>query len=146
MPRAFLQNVWFHGANAFSVLPTERRAFLTEKMGVELRRLKIRLQAGYHAFLRMFRQEAPGGYPHPIVKKINDRAALQYMPQPYTGRVAVIRPKAYFLGRTSPNFGWGELVPDKLEVHELPVYPKGMLSEPFCRSLAETLKQCLQNT
>jgi hypothetical protein len=32
-----------------------------------------------------------------------------------------------------------------LEIHELPVYPKGMLVEPFCRILAETLQNCLQN-
>jgi hypothetical protein len=32
-----------------------------------------------------------------------------------------------------------------LEVYELPVYPKGMLVEPFCQTLAGTLQNCLQN-
>jgi hypothetical protein len=27
----------------------------------------------------------------------------------------------------------------------LPVYPKGMLVEPFCRTLAGTVQNCLQN-
>ena len=88
-------------------------------------------------------QETNNSYPHLIVKKINDRAALRYEPQTYAGRVAVIRSKAYFFGRTSPSLGWGQVVPDGLEIHELPVYPKGMLNEPFCRSLAETLNLCI---
>ena len=145
-PVVFLQNLWFHAANVFCAQSRDRRAFLIEKIDVEMRRLGIRLRAGYHAFRRTVGQSRASSYPHLMVKKINDRAALEYKPQPYTGRVAVIRPKAYFVGRTSPTLGWGEVVPDSLEVHELPVYPKGMLSEPFCRSLAETLKNCLQHT
>ena len=41
--------------------------------------------------------------------------------------------------------GWGQIVRDGLEIHELPVFPKGMLVEPFCRSLADSLRLCLQN-
>ena len=51
-PLAFLQNVWFHGANAFCVRAGGRREFLAEKMDVELRRLGIRLRAACHAFRR----------------------------------------------------------------------------------------------
>jgi hypothetical protein len=56
----------------------------------------------------------------------------------------VIRPKGNFLGLTSPSLGWSEVVGEGLEIHELPVYPKGILVEPFCRLLADALKLCLQ--
>ena len=82
-------------------------------------------------------------YPHLKLTKVNDRAADEYQPQPYAGRVAVIRSKAYFTGLVSSSLGWNESVQRGLEIHELPVYPKGMLVEPFCRMLAETLQQCM---
>jgi hypothetical protein len=57
--------------------------------------------------------------------------------------VAVIRPKEYFLGFTDPKYGWDQVVNEGLEIYELPVYPKGMLVDPFCRSLAMTLTTLL---
>jgi len=60
--------------------------------------------------------------------------------------VAVIRPKGHFLGLANASFGWSEIVRYGLELHQLPVYPKGMLVEPFCHLLAETLKLCLQDS
>jgi hypothetical protein len=74
---------------------------------------------------------------------VNDQAANRYAPASYRGRVAVIRPKRYFTGLDSPSFGWDQLIGEGLEVHELPVYPKGMLVEPFCRPLAELVTRCL---
>jgi hypothetical protein len=59
--------------------------------------------------------------------------------------VAVIRPKGSFLGLSSSTLGWERVIRNGLEIYELPVYPKGMLVEPFCRTLAETLQNCLQN-
>jgi hypothetical protein len=56
----------------------------------------------------------------------------------------VIRSKGAFVGLESPTLGWDQLA-TRLQVHEIPVYPKGMLVEPFCRSLADTVQACLQN-
>jgi thioesterase domain-containing protein/acyl carrier protein len=146
-PLHFLQNLWFHGANVLSIQTAkDRRKFLSEKLDIELTRLGIRLQAMYQGLLRLGRKDSQSSYPHLMLKKINDEAALRYLPGSYDGRVAVIRPKAYFSGLTSPSLGWNEVVRNGPEIYELPVYPKGMLIEPFCRSLGETLKQCLQGT
>jgi hypothetical protein len=70
---------------------------------------------------------------------------MQYVPRPYSGRVAVIRPKGSFWGLDHPSLGWGEVVRDGLEIREIPVYPKGMLIEPFVQMLAAELKVCLEN-
>jgi thioesterase domain-containing protein len=145
-PLHFLQNLWFHGANIFSIQKAkDRRQFLSEKLDTEVTRLAIRAQAAYHALLRLGRRKSKHSYPHLMVKQINDEAVMSYLPAPYDGRVVVIRPKAYFSGLTSPSLGWDQVVRGGPEIHELPVYPKGMLIEPFCRSLGETLKQCLQH-
>jgi hypothetical protein len=143
LPFHIVQNAWFHGANALRA--KDRRKFLSEKFDISVYRIGIRLRAGYHALRRMAGLEAPNAYPHLRVKKVNDDAADRYVPSAYGGRVAVIRSQGSFLGLGSPTLGWNEVVRGRLEVYELPVYPKGMLIEPFCLSLGETLRLCLRN-
>ena len=75
---------------------------------------------------------------------MNDLAVLDYLPQPYDGRVAVIRPRGCFSGLASRTLGWDTVARKSLELYELNVYTKGMLVEPFCRSLAETVIDCLK--
>lgn len=145
-PIHFVQNLWFHSANLFSIRRGNRKQFLSAKVDIELTRLRIRLHAAYHALQRIVkRKERSSYYPHLMVTKANDQAAARYVPKFYEGRVAVIRPKGNFWGLSSPTLGWGETVPGGLEIHEIPVRPKGMLVEPFCRLLAETVQSCLQN-
>ena len=143
-PLHFLQNLWFHTANAFSVPAKERRKFLREKIDIALARTGIRARAAYDAVKRLGDPKAPHSYPHLIVKKLNDKAADVYLPQPYTGRVIVVRGKAFFWGLDSPSLGWDHTVRDGLEIHELQAYPKGILIEPFCRELAAILNAALQ--
>jgi amino acid adenylation domain-containing protein len=139
-PIHVLQNLWFHGRNFVSLAAQDRGKFLTEKIDIELSRTRLRLRAAYHAFRK------PGGSEDDVLLRIlraNHKAFLDYTPTTYTGRVAVIRPKGYFLGSKDPSFGWNKIVNEGLEIHVLPVYPKGMLIDPFCRSLAKTLKLLL---
>ena len=106
---------------------------------MECRAVKVgHLAAGQYRTLRGWASAAPPHtYPHLLVKQINDRAAAQYVPRPYTGRVAVIRPHDGFSGLNDPAFGWGEVVREGLTVSEIPIHPRGMLVEPFVRTLAQ---------
>jgi len=144
-PLHFLQNLWFHTANILSLGAKDRKKFLIQKADVESSRIRIRLRAAYHALTNLFSAGKRTSYPHLIVGKVNHAAMHRYDPRPYKGRVAVIRPKGNFLALTSRSLGWSAVVDGSgLEIHELPVYPKGILVEPFCRLLAEALKLCLQ--
>ena len=89
-------------------------------------RAEIRLQAAVHAVKRIGAPKNSAIYPHLIVKKTNDIAAIRYVPEPYNGRVALIRSRGYFVGLTNPTFGWSDYVRGGLEVYELPVFPKGI--------------------
>ena len=144
-PLRFVQNVWFHLANLFAVRLEDRRKFLSEKMDTAIARLGIRLRASLRSFREIGCDRAQEAFPHLKVKKVNDQAAFDYVPQPYDGRVVLIRPKGYFVGQRSYGLGWDGVIRRELEVHELPVYPKGILVEPFCRQLAETLNLSLSN-
>jgi amino acid adenylation domain-containing protein len=138
------QNVWFHAANFAAIQGSERRGFLSEKLDVASSRFRLRLGTLRDRFFRKSANTTLRHYPHLLIKKSNDEAASRYVPAPYNGRVAVIRPKRYFAGLDSRSFGWGELLGPGLEVHEIPIYPKGMLVEPFCRDLANIVTQCLR--
>jgi hypothetical protein len=144
-PLRFVQNVWFHLANLFVVRPEDRGKFLGEKMETTMARLRIRLRTLWSGSERNGRQKSQEEFPHLKVKKVNDQASLDYVPQPYEGRVVLIRPKVYFVGEKEPLFGWEGVGLRNLEVHTLPVYPKGILVEPFCRQLAETMNLSLRN-
>ena len=137
-----IQNVWYHGLNLIQA--RDRGKFWREKADIAVTRAGIRVQAAYHAIRRLGANNEAHAYPHLIVKKTNDRAALRYVPQPYHGRVAVIRSQSFFIGFANKSLGWDKCVRKGLEIHELPVYPKGMLIDPFCRLLAEKLTACMQ--
>jgi amino acid adenylation domain-containing protein len=143
-PLHCLQNLWFHIANAASIPSKERKQFVRQKLDIELARLRVRLHHTASRF-RASSNAVQNEYPHLLIRRINDEAAMRYVPPVYEGRVTVIRPKGSFLGLGSPTLGWEGVIRNGLEVYELPVYPKGMLVEPFCRTLAETLQDCLQN-
>jgi amino acid adenylation domain-containing protein len=138
-----LQNLWFHAMNLLSINAGDRAKFFREKFDTELTRLRMRLEASFHSLRRLGRADPHHDYPHLRVKRANDAAALSYVPSGYGGRVALIRPSGYFLSFSNPQYGWERVVHGGPEVHELPVYPKGMLIEPFCRHLAKTLTSLL---
>jgi amino acid adenylation domain-containing protein len=142
-PLHLLQNLWFHGANATSIQGEDRKKFLSEKMDIALTRLSIRFRAAQSQLRRLTGHASQNGYAHLMIKHVNDEAAAQYLPRPYAGRVAIIRSKGSFINYDSPDLGWGPFVREGLEIHELAVYQKGMLIEPFCRLLAEKLRLCL---
>jgi len=144
-PLRLVQNVWFHLANLFAVRSEDRRKFFSEKLDTAIARLGIRLRAGLRSFGENGRDRSQDAFPHLKVKKVNDQAAFDYVPQPYDGRVVLIRPTGYFVGQKSYGLGWDGVVRGKLEVHELQAYPKGILVEPFCRQLAETLNTSLRS-
>jgi thioesterase domain-containing protein/acyl carrier protein len=144
-PRLFhwLQNIWFHGANFCLAGDRDRWNFVREKWKVERARLGIKSRAVFSALSSSRKPGLPQSYPHLRVKLANDRAASQYQPQPYSGRVVVVRPKKGFWHLDDPTLGWSEVVRSGLVIREMSIYPRGMLVEPFVELLAQELKVCL---
>jgi len=141
-PVHFVQNLWFHTANAILLGAEDRRKFLSEKASVQMTRVKMRVQS----FDTVAPDKKHETYPHLKIKQTNDEANMNYVPRTYDGRVVVITPTRYFVGEADPNLGWSGLLKNGLKAYHLPLYPRGMLVEPFCRKLAETLNQCLRES
>lgn len=140
-PLHFAQNLWFHGANVLLLNAKERKKFLVEKASIVLARLKIRFQSAR----QISRADQHAMYPHLRIKHLNDQAQFDYVPCMYRGRVLVLRAKGAFAGEGDSQLGWSNYVQDGLNVQELPLYPRGMLVEPFCRKLAEALNHHLHD-
>jgi non-ribosomal peptide synthetase component F/thioesterase domain-containing protein len=69
----------------------------------------------------------------------NDRAALAYVPRPYPGTVTDFRPMKQYSSYIGPDKNWDQLALGGQEIVTLPVYPAGMLVEPFVQRLAAAL-------
>jgi thioesterase domain-containing protein len=138
-----IQNAWFHAAN-IAILPSaDRIKFFKEKLHITRTRLDIRLRGLSHALKQRRDGQPAEAYRNIEVRLVNDQAALDYAPASYHGRLVVIRPKGCFRGLSNRTMGWDAVAPHTLELHELNVYTKGMLVEPFCQSLAATVTQCI---
>ena len=76
----------------------------------------------------------------------NDQAAFNYQPKPYHGKIIQFLPIKEYAHHIGPDLGWDKLANDGLEIHQLPFYPAGMLTEPFVQQLACKLRVCLEET
>jgi phthiocerol/phenolphthiocerol synthesis type-I polyketide synthase E len=73
----------------------------------------------------------------------NDLASMQYLAQPYQGVITDFRPVKQYARYKVPGAHWSELTQGREEIVTLPVYPAGMLLEPFVRHLAAALKSAI---
>lgn len=69
----------------------------------------------------------------------NDKAAFDYIASSYAGRVTFFRAVRQYALFDRPGAGWGDLAKEGVDIRLLPVYPAGMLLEPFVRILAKEL-------
>src|SRR6185369_15143187 len=72
------------------------------------------------------------------------RALVKYQPQPYDGRVTLIRTRGHpLLCSFDRQYGWGELAKDGVEVRIVRGGHGNVLAEPFVKNVADTLQPCL---
>ena len=62
--------------------------------------------------------------------------------QVYPERVTLFRPIDN-IGFIDPDWGWSELAPGGLEIHDVPGDTFSMLEEPQVQGLAEKLRDCI---
>ena len=81
---------------------------------------------------------------------INDRAAGQYNPKPYAGRLTLIRamePRVYsnisHNQDADPTLGWGALARD-VEVRKVPGNHDNVVVKPYVQTLARELRDCIE--
>jgi amino acid adenylation domain-containing protein/non-ribosomal peptide synthase protein (TIGR01720 family) len=76
------------------------------------------------------------------VSRANLRALARYSPQPYEGRVVLLKARDARRGaEVEPTHGWGRLVPSGLVIEDVPGDHHGLLRAPYVDELAERLER-----
>jgi phthiocerol/phenolphthiocerol synthesis type-I polyketide synthase E len=77
--------------------------------------------------------------------QLNDRACISYVPRSYPGRITDFRPRKQYQRYSKPEAKWDLLAKGGQEIIVLPVYPAGMLVEPFVKHLAVVLQDSIDS-
>jgi len=139
------QQVLFHAASLIHLDFDGQIKFFREKLQVLRNRIPVWqgvLQAAFH--------RSPGAAKSTArmlgeIWQTNDRACWNYLPQPYPGGIVDFRPSKQYRVFDKPDLKWDGLALGGQRVFVLPVYPAGMLMEPFVKHLAAALRASMDD-
>ena len=137
-----IEKVLFHAANLFQLKGSGRREFIREKV----KDLRDRLPVWKGIVSAKFSKDAeatPQSHNLARIWQANDRACLIYVPKPFAGVVTDFRPSKQYRMFNLPNLKWEQLAQRGQQIVNLPVYPAGMLVEPFVQHLAKSLRSAI---
>jgi phthiocerol/phenolphthiocerol synthesis type-I polyketide synthase E len=133
----------FHAANFMRLDFKGKTSFFREKLQV----LKNRLPVWRGMILSKFQKNSEGvGSESRVLGNIwqaNDLACQKYVPKPFPGVVTDFRPLKQYRAFNKPDAKWDRLALKGETVVVLPVYPAGMLLEPFVKHLAVALREAI---
>lgn len=136
-----IERMYFHAANFLRLDGTGKKRFFEEK--VEALRNRVPVWRGMLA-ARFSKGGTAAANSHARVLgdiwRANDQACIAFVPRPFGGVVTDFRPMKQYRMFDLPNVKWERLAQGGEQVVNLPVYPAGMLVEPFVRHLATALR------
>jgi thioesterase domain-containing protein/acyl carrier protein len=138
-----LERLLFHAANFFRLDSDGRRKFFGEKVEA----LRNRLPVWKSKLLAKFSKDKGAADTQSLalgqIWQANDQACIRYRPQPFCGVVTDFRPMKQYSMFRRRDVKWGRLAQGGEQVVVLPVYPAGMLVEPFVKHLADAVKKSI---
>ena len=127
------QNAWFHLNNWWTLDYHAGWQFARTKFNTQ----KIRSGLLWHDIQSgLTRQKGERTVSFRLIRRINDRAHAKYIPRVYAGNVVLFKPSGCFSGFNCPDYGWSQVVAGNLDIVSIPAFPRGMMIDPFVRSLA----------
>ena len=138
-----IQRIEFHIRNFLLLNNNEKLTFIREKTDAVKDRKKV--WAGMIAAKLGKRLQSSNGQNLLLYRlwNVNDHAAVNYVPKVYPGRIGHFRPTKEYSRFADPKANWDELAAGGVEAYRLPVYPAGMLVEPFVGLLGQNLRECI---
>jgi phthiocerol/phenolphthiocerol synthesis type-I polyketide synthase E len=134
------ERVGFHVANFLLLDFKGKFSFFREKIQV----LRSRLPVWWGMILAKFEKKSGLSSSESRVLgniwQANDLACQKYVPKPFPGVVTDFRPLKQYRAFVKPSTKWDRLALQGQTIVVLPVYPAGMLLEPFVRHLAAALR------
>jgi phthiocerol/phenolphthiocerol synthesis type-I polyketide synthase E len=138
-------NLIFHFRNLMDAESKSKLDFFNAKLAVQLNRMKVSLKIGLARFFRAFnKKEAKLKYHHIRIDKAFDHALERYDPYPYEGRIDMFVSKYRYAGFSDKLYGFGHIALNGVFVHEIDCYPRGTLTEPYVKELADTINKTIK--
>jgi phthiocerol/phenolphthiocerol synthesis type-I polyketide synthase E len=135
----------FHVANFLSLDSESRAHFFSEKVNALRSRLPVWGSMLLSRFPINSRETVSESRVLGEIWQANERAYLNYIPQPYPGKVTDFRPLKQYRGLHNPDLKWDRLAEGGQEVVVLPVNATSMLFEPFVKHLAAALRRSMDD-
>ena len=137
------QKIEFHLKNLAQIDPKHRWLYLTDKLkGVRARETE-RISVALSNILRALHLGNGKNKVDVFLEPVNEQAGIAYKPRVYRGKLTLFQPSKNYSFRTRQHMSWQAVAAEGLRLVELPVHPGGMFAEPYVRTLAARLKDCL---
>ncbi len=136
----FIQKLDFHARNILMLDWSEKKLFFGEKFAELKRRIQMKTGRKSAPVETTELDPATQGAVDKLWK-INDDAALEYVPDEYDGYMLQVRPKKGYRKYTHPGVNFETVNESNMHYETLPVYPAGMMVEPFVEQLAQELNK-----
>jgi len=140
------ERIIFHVLNFVPLDGRGKSAFLKEKF----QELRSRIPVWRAMLVNKFGGSAGDKeFESSLIGKIwtlNDQAAANYVPKPYAGTITDFRPRNQYSIYKRDDFKFEQLALEGQSIVELPVYPAGMLVEPFVGVLADALRKSIDSS
>ena len=133
----YLQKLDFHFRNFWKLGLQDKLAFLREKMKVVNRRKDIWISK---ITKRSTDLDDSAQQSAAEIWERHDEIAELYQPKTYDGKIVLFRPQKDYLRYQDRGFPATE----EVELHRMPVYPAGMMVDPFVEQLATKFAACLR--
>lgn len=138
--RIQVDRVAFHVLNYFRLDAEGRKSFVDDKFQVVRNRIPVWRGALANKVGGLISGNASKEIALSRVWELNDIASMEYVPKPYPGRVTDFRPIAQYTIHRGEGLKWEGLAQEGQKVVPLPMYPAGMLVEPYVKVLADALR------
>ena len=125
--------------------PRVRWQFITRKLGVLKRKLSGGSGGHRQSSVDLHEYIDPTQFPEEEIKlwQAHLNAGSAYRPKPFRGRVTLLRTRTQpFFCSFDPEYGWGELAADGVEVRRVPGSHEAIFIEPHVRTLAAQVAAC----
>jgi thioesterase domain-containing protein/acyl carrier protein len=133
------QRLGFHIRNFLLLNPRNQFKFFAGKLNVLRRRAHV--WRGMLASKASANGENDRSESSKLAKAwvLNEEATMKYVPRPYPGIITDFRPRRQYARYVGPDLNWEKIAQGGCEIVTLPVFPAGMLMEPFVKDLASEL-------
>jgi len=136
------RGVAFHLASLSGLGPRTKAAYVAERLGFRLGRIKYALSELMCRVFLTFKRPLPRALRRLHVMEANYRANRAYVPKTWGGALTYFQAAGTI--RRDPRVFWGEVATRAVEVHLVPGKGEDIFREPNVAVLAQRLRSCLE--